>query len=111
MAGRGKIPVRKRAISGASRFGTRAGKLLIPSRKAHDLLGRRMLGEEGMRAGRKAVGAGLEDGDEIARFGPRRHDVVGEAVERRAQAADDADLLLRLGPKAAGARPREHAAG
>jgi hypothetical protein len=65
-----------------------------------------MLGEEGMRAGRKAVGAGLEDGDEIARFGARRHDVVGETVERRAQAADDADLLLRLGAEAAGDRHR-----
>ena len=62
--------------------------------------------EEGLRAGAEAVGAGAEHRDEVAGLGPRHHDVVGEPVERRAQAADDRHLLLGLGAETAGDRDR-----
>ena len=55
-----------------------------------------------MRAGAEAVGAGAEDGDQVADLGARQHHLVGEQVERGAQAAGDGHLLVRLGAEAAG---------
>ena len=51
------------------------------------------MAQKGGRAGREAVGAGLEDDDQVADVGPWQGHIVGEQVERRAQAADDADSL------------------
>src|SRR5688572_7707452 len=52
------------------------------------------MAEEILRARRPAIGAGHEDGDQIADPGARRHDVIGKPVEWRAKTADDADFLL-----------------
>jgi hypothetical protein len=54
-----------------------------------------LLAEKGLRTCRKAVGAGLEYGDDIADIRSWYHDVIGKAVERRAEAADDACFLGR----------------
>ena len=59
-------------------------------------LDRRRMAEERGRARGQPVGAGLEDHDQVADLGPGQRDVVGEQVERRAQAADDADLSVGL---------------
>jgi hypothetical protein len=65
-----------------------------------------VLGQERLRTGRQAVGAGEEDGDQVADLGAWRHDVVGEPVERRAEAASDRDLLLGRRAEPAGDRHR-----
>src|SRR5262249_17035370 len=48
------------------------------------------------RARREAVGAGLEDNNQVANIAVRQLDLVGQEVEGRAQTADDADGFVRL---------------
>src|SRR6266511_2364023 len=56
----------------------------------------RRVAQEGRRAGRQPVCAGLEHDDEVTDLGPGDRDVVAEQVERGAQAADHGRLLADL---------------
>src|SRR3546814_8603357 len=67
------------------RYGT-----ALPASDEH--LARRPLSQEGGRACRGAIGPRLEQGDQIADRGAGQRDLVAEAVERRAQAADDRQI-------------------
>src|SRR5690606_15586737 len=69
-----------------SRSGTAPGKCLN-----EDLAGR-ALAEKCRGAGAGAVGPRAEDRDEVADLGTGQQRLVGEPVERRAQAADDIRL-------------------
>src|SRR5690606_19934159 len=83
-----------------SRSGTAPGKCLN-----EDLAGR-ALAEKCRGAGAGAVGPRAEDRDEVADLGTGQQRLVGEPVERRAQAADDIRLFDRLRTVPAGDRRR-----
>ena len=67
-------------------------------------LARGALPEEGRRACRGSVGAGAEDRDEVAGLAMRHQRLIGEPVERRAEATDDVHFLVGLGGELAGDR-------
>src|SRR3954453_6398202 len=88
-----KLALGTTASLGRSRCGTAPGERL--SGGSDEDFARRRMAEKGLRAGGETIGAGEEDGDDVADFGAGQHDVIGQPVERRAQAADDARFLLR----------------
>src|SRR6185369_3420963 len=70
--------------------------LLYPMRgiSSDQHFARRALAEELHRAGGCTIGARAEHRDDIARLSPRKTALFGQSVERRAQTADNAGLLL-----------------
>src|SRR5690606_11122423 len=66
-----------------------------PRKTLNEHLSRRPLAEEGGRARGGSVGSRAEDRHEIAFLRTRQLSLVGEAVERSAEAADDRGLLRR----------------
>ena len=52
------------------------------------------MSQKGTGAGRGPICARHEDGDDIADFRFRQHDLVRQPIERRAQAPDDGDFLF-----------------
>src|SRR3954447_25335153 len=99
-----KLALGTTASLGRSRCGT------AWTERLNQHLERRRMAEKGLRTRCEAVGSGEEDGDQVADVGPGQHDVVGEPVERRAETADHAGLLLRRSVEAGGDRDREVAA-
>ena len=54
-----------------------------------------MLAKKGLRTGRQSISAGQEDGDKVTGLRTRHHDVIGESIERRAEAADNIGFFAR----------------
>ena len=81
----------RRLASTRRRTGSISSRRFTPRRASRGRAG----GFPSLRAGAEAVGAGAEDGDQVAVLGARQLDLVAEQVERRAQAAGDGDVLPR----------------
>src|SRR3546814_7506357 len=94
MPSRGKITVRNK-WAGRARpaLGPAKARGLIPSADSH--FERRRLAEKGLWAGRKTIGAGHEDRDDVADLRARRHDAIGKAVERSEEHTSELQSLMR----------------